>query len=339
MAAVAVFSPPALALPHDLRANRARLRQSQLGWLKPTPADTPIEKIRRLLREDSYVYVKGLLPRQDVLDMRAFYFSQFQHTGMLKEGASIEDGIYSGDDSGQHIGIGGGVIADTEEKKVLVETHRQEFYRTFVRHPQLRKMVRDLMLWDEEVLLQRTMLRHNVPGGDGTGVHYDKLFLRDGEATFLTGWVPIGDCRANGGGLIYLEDSEKLGKDIEDDFYERAEHNGFTHEEKINAFNRNMDTVLGVLNNNPDEFVDQYGSRVSKKMGEERVVYKWLTANYEAGDVVFHMPHTIHASCSNEDKDSMIRLSTDLRFYDKKDWDAGLGDERWMKWWVPGDGL
>lgn len=34
-----------------------------------------------------------------------------------------------------------------------------------------------------------------------------------------------------------------------------------------------------------------------------------------------------------------IRLSTDLRFYDKKDWDGGRADERWMKVWEIGDGL
>lgn len=48
------------------------------------------------------------------------------------------------------------------------------------------------MGWEKEILLRRTMLRHNIPGGLSTGVHYDKLFLRDGGAYFLTAWVPIG---------------------------------------------------------------------------------------------------------------------------------------------------
>ena len=48
------------------------------------------------------------------------------------------------------------------------------------------------MGWEEEILLTRTMIRHNAPGALSTGVHYDKLFLRKGEAEFLTAWVPIG---------------------------------------------------------------------------------------------------------------------------------------------------
>lgn len=54
-------------------------------------------------------------------------------------------------------------------------------------------MVRDIMDWKKELLLRRTMLRHNPPGGVSTGIHYDKLFMRDGDAFFLTAWVPLGD--------------------------------------------------------------------------------------------------------------------------------------------------
>lgn len=50
------------------------------------------------------------------------------------------------------------------------------------------------MGWKEHRILDRTMLRHNVPLGKGTGIHYDKLFLRGGEGFFLTAWVPIGKC-------------------------------------------------------------------------------------------------------------------------------------------------
>ena len=65
-------------------------------------------------------------------------------------------------------------------------------YLKFLEHSDLRGFVRDIMGWDKEVLLKRTMLRHNIPGGRSTGVHYDKLFLRHGDAFFLTAWVPLG---------------------------------------------------------------------------------------------------------------------------------------------------
>lgn len=64
--------------------------------------------------------------------------------------------------------------------------------------------------------------------------------------------------------------------------------------------------------------------------------HRWLVTNYEAGDVVFHDPYSIHASGRNEDPENRIRLSTDLRLYEKED--PGI-DTRWYKLWSPGDGL
>lgn len=187
------------------------------------------------------------------------------------------------------------------------------------------------------MLLTRTMLRHHVPGGEGTGVHYDQLFLRQASAYFLTAWVPIGDIAYNGGGLIYLERSVELGKAIEADFSRRAEADGMTKEEQISAFNRNM-TATGILSNHPAAFEEEH-ARIAEEIGMGGRDYEWLIANYEAGDVVFHHPCRIHASCANEDPGGRIRLSTDLRFYSKKDFDEGRADERWMKLWTPGDGL
>lgn len=322
-------------LPPYLRANKGQVQQSKLGWLRPTAIDTPIEEIRRRLYEDDYVYLKGVIPREDVLSMREHYFSQYDGTGLLKAGTYPKDGIYNNlDDASLHRGIGGG-NPQGEDMKRLVAAHVTPQYLSFVAHSNLRKMVRNIMGWDEEVLLQRTMLRHNVPGGDSTGVHYDKLFLRGGDAFFLTAWVPIGDTRHNGGGLIYLEDSSKLGQAIEEDFNRRA--TDFSPEERISAFNRNM-TDMGILSNHPEQFQEEH-QHIADSIGMKDRSYKWLITDYEAGDVVFHLPSSIHSSCFNEDPEGKIRLSTDLRFYDKKDYDAGTADNRWMKLWKDGDGL
>lgn len=61
------------------------------------------------------------------------------------------------------------------------------------------------MQWKQEVIVKRALLRHNCPGSLSTGIHYDQLLSRAGEAEFLTAWVPIGDCAPTGGGLMYLE--------------------------------------------------------------------------------------------------------------------------------------
>lgn len=120
--------------------------------------------------------------------------------------------------------------------------------------------------------------------------------------------------------MIYLSDSVPLGKTIEDDFTRRAAD--LTDDERISAFNVNMEKY-GQLSQNAAEFSEKHNLR------------QWLVANYEAGDVVFHDPHMIHTSSMNEDREGRIRLSTDLRFYRE----GSDLDQRWMKFWKPGDGL
>ena len=179
------------------------------------------------------------------------------------------------------------------------------------------------MNWKDEVLLSRTLLRHTFPSAESTGIHYDQIFLRGGDAAdeFLTAWVPIGDIALDGGGLMYLEGSMELGRQIEAGFTENA--GNLTDEERISGFNANM-MDGGVLSRDAEDFG-----------GKEAKGKKWLIAAYEAGDVVFHNPYIIHGAAMNEDKQGRIRLSTDLRFYAE-----GMGlDKRWMKVFTLGDGL
>ena len=252
------------------------------------------------------------------------YFEHLSPTAILKHGSSPRDGIFNDElDPLAHHGVGGRDLPEGQQQVDLLQTaHATPTYLKFLENPDLRSFIRTFMSWEKEVMVKRTLLRHNVPHGLSTGIHYDKLFLRAGEAEFLTGWVPIGDCSAGGGGLMYLENSTELGKRIESDFWKRAE--SFTPEEKINAFNVNM-MRDGQLSHDAEHF----GRTVAD--GKMR----WLTANFEAGDVVFHNPYMIHGASKNEDPRGSIRLSTDLRFYEEG---AAL-DKRWMQIWTPDDGL
>ena len=51
---------------------------------------------------------------------------------------------------------------------------------------------------------------------------------------------------------------------------------------------------------------------------------------------MFHHPNATHASRRNEDKDGRIRLSMDLRFYDKRELETDGVDRRLMKFWALG---
>lgn len=242
-------------------------------------------------------------------------------TGILLPSTSPRDGIFNpASDPLAHQGIGG--IPEQQTLELLDKAHATPTYRHFLTHPALRTLVRDFMRWSKEVLVDRAMLRHNCPGSLSTAVHYDQYFLRAGEAEFLTAWVPIGDCAATGGGLMYLENSNALGEEMEAEFKRNAKD--LSPEERIDAFNKHM-MKDGFLSHDAEEF-----GRV-RAGGKSR----WLVGDYEAGDVVFHKPYMIHAATKNEDELGRIRLSSDLRFYEEG---AAL-DQRWMKVWRHDDGL
>jgi phytanoyl-CoA hydroxylase len=117
-----------------------------------------------------------------------------------------------------------------------------------------------------------------------------------------------------GGGLLYLENSVPLGQKLEAEFNAAAAE--LTAEERISAFNRTMmDT--GYLEKDAGRF-----SRLWQR--------RWLAADYEAGDVVIHNPYMIHCSALNEHPAGIIRLATDLRYFE-----TGMPhDTRWQKVWT-----
>ena len=294
-----------------------------VDWLIPTSKDTPLSEIRARYARDGYVWVKNVISREDVFDMRERYFQTISPTGILKPGSSPRDGIFDSSlDPSAHQGIG--AAPQQSSQKTLDEIHASPEYHNFLAHPSLREWVRRLTGWEKEVVLKRGLIRHNVPGSKcPSGIHYDQLFLRAGDPVFVTAWVPIGDCAADGGGLMYLEDSCELGEKIEERFEAEQDKDNMSREERISAYNYHMGE-LGHLSHNAETWAKEDG------LGK-----RWLVADYEAGDVVFHSPWMIHSSSRNTDGLGRIRLASDLRFYEE----GAKLDERWMKPFNHEDGL
>ncbi|KAL9108569.1 MAG: hypothetical protein Q9227_006655 [Pyrenula ochraceoflavens] len=315
MAAEVLSAPqPAHLFSYNQHERSAPLQRTNYGshidpkmvsWLTPTSKETPLSEIRARYMRDGYVWIKNVIPRSDVYDIREQYFRTISSTGLLAPDSSPRDGIFNSNlDPTAHQGLG--ATPQKSAEKTLDEIHASNEYQSFITHPNLREWVRRLMGWDKEILLKRGLIRHNVPGSKcPSGIHYDQLFLRAGDPVFVTAWVPMGDCAANGGGLMYLEDSCKLAEHIENRFKEQQEKENMDKEERISAFNYHMGE-LGHLSHNAETWAKEDG------LGK-----RWLVADFEAGDVVFHSPWMIHASSQNSDKFGRIRLASDLRFYEE----------------------
>ncbi|RCI17224.1 hypothetical protein L249_3177 [Ophiocordyceps polyrhachis-furcata BCC 54312] len=301
-----------------LRVNDGRLKPSEVSLLRVSYPTEPLDRLRERYKTEGYVFLKGLLPREDVLKAREAYFTSVSSSGVLKAGTRPVDGIFDSDASAADFpGIGAASVANSRPGStpaaalfvdLALAAHTSKWYAGsedddddgFARHPALRDFVAAFSGWGGRTLgVRRSLLRNNTPGNGAIGVHYDQSFMRYGEPTAVTAWVPMGDVRLEGGGLIYLEGGDALGQQFEADFNKRAKEAGMSDEEMRSAFNAHM-MSSGFLSNGPAEFGREHGRR-------------WLVAEYEAGDVVLHRPHMIHASTINDDPDGRIRLGTDLR--------------------------
>jgi phytanoyl-CoA hydroxylase len=200
-----------------LTVNDGPLLSENVNLLRPSDPNLPLEELQKRYEEDGYLFVKHLLPRDDVLKARERYFDMMLPTGVLKEGTKSVEGVFNDQRSPDDFpGIGAGAAgmngrpggeSAAQFVDLALEAHYKDWYtEEFCRHPVLKDFVAKFTGWRENTLgLRRSLLRNNVPGTKPIGVHYDQIFLRHGEPTSITAWVPMGDISLIGGGLIYLE--------------------------------------------------------------------------------------------------------------------------------------
>ncbi|KAJ5107373.1 hypothetical protein N7456_004048 [Penicillium angulare] len=311
----------------NLESNFGPMEPGTIGYLQPTSIDTPLDIMHERYERDGYLFVKRCISKEASLKCRESYFNHMAASGLMKEGTNPVDGIFSHKDSRKFLPPGNlrrlfGLKDDEESDKYLelmVSAHEAPFYLEFCANPELRQFITCFMGWEKPQMLQRTMIRAFVPDSELTPVHFDQMYLRGGPPTSITAWVPIGDVSLEAGGLMYLEGSTDIGQKTEAEFMSNAYN--LSDEERVSAFNKNMNDG-GFLSR------DTVGFRRNMRR-------KWLIAEYEAGDVIFHNPWMVHASCKNKDSNSRIRLATDLRFVDSEK----PYDQRWMKVYRPLDGL
>ncbi len=207
-----------MAIPEnnvDITLADGKLRPEQFGRLRPSDPNLPIEVLRQRLKEDNYLFLKGLLPREHALKARDAYFDFLSPSKVLKPGTPAVDGIF---DSTNDLSNFGGLTSfvsnekRSEQSELFLDltnrAHTQSWYTDdFSQHRNLPDLVKKLTEWKDVRLFERSMLRCSLPKSEPTGVHYDQIFLRKGDVTNITAWCAMGDIKANGGGLMYLEKS------------------------------------------------------------------------------------------------------------------------------------
>jgi phytanoyl-CoA hydroxylase len=195
-----------------------RLLPHQVGLLRPSDPGLPIETLRERFKEDNYLFLKGLLPREHALKAREAYFRFLSPSNLSKPGTPPVGGIFNPDNDLSNFGGLSSRQEDLHKPKseqavifsdLTARAHTEKWYtEDFCQHPNLIEFVTKLTNWNDVRQFKRSLFRCNIPNSKPIGVHYDQIFLRQGDVTNITAWCVMGDIKINGGGLMYLEKSE-----------------------------------------------------------------------------------------------------------------------------------
>jgi hypothetical protein len=272
------------------------------SYLLPDPGS-----LHARLEEDGYLLLRGFFRRDDVLAARRGFVERIAALGNLEPGTDPMEAIRRRDGRLQPFGPGWG-LDNPAIKPLLFSGRILDFYRDF-----FGEAVRP---FDE------TWLRVIGPG-HGTQPHCDVVYMGRGTRDkLMTAWVPVGDVPLRVGGLIMLEGShlqhERLASYLNRDV--DAYCANVPEVAKIEeGFRRDVDLRAkaerarwnGHLSTNPATLRQKLGGR-------------WLTTEFEAGDLLTFTMRTVHASLDNQS--DRYRISTDTRYQP-----ASLPiDERWV---------
>jgi len=252
--------------------------------------------LREQMEAEGYLYLPGLLQRDEVLAARRVIAERLAEHGILDLSAPLMD-----------------MIAQPQANVTFMPELADN-------NPLLQRVLYDgpMIAFFEQLLggavrhFDYTWVRAVAPGR-GTPPHMDVVFMGRGTPKLYTAWTPIGDVPLSMGGLLILERSHK-------------------HERLNNSYGR-KDVDAYCVNKRGEGFTKMGGGGNIAASGwlsndavklRERLGGRWLTADFHAGDVLVFSVFTVHTSLDNSS--NAIRLSTDSRYQLASE----PVDERWI---------
>ncbi len=249
------------------------------------------------MQEDGYLFLRGYLDREQVLEARAEITDRLAKLGLLDENYPAFEAASKPGAKGPAMEV---LTQDNAPlNKVLYSGRMIDFYKGF--------------LGGEVKHYDFTWFRAMPGGGQGTYPHCDVVYMGRGTRNLFTAWTPIGDVPMEVGGLMILENShrkgEKLRKYLQRDVDTYCTNRADATE--IESGRKQWQDWDGRLSSDPVSLREKLGGR-------------WLTTEFQAGDVLTFTMGTVHASLDNQS--NRFRLSSDSRYQLATD----PADERWV---------
>jgi len=268
---------------------------NRLGTLNSTyKTSADPETLRDRMAEDGYLFLRSYLNRDEVLAARRHILEQLAADGQLDPSAAVMDGVPK---AGTKLFFQPELAQKNnpplQHLLYSPQGNLMEFYRSF--------------LGGEVRHFDFTWLRCISPGL-GTPSHCDIVYMGRGTRKLFTAWVPLGDIDFQLGGLMILEGSHK-NVQLQQTYGQRDVDSYCTNKPDDPA--RTATGLNGWLSEDPNKIRRSLGGR-------------WLTSEYQMGDVVIFSMNTVHGGMDN--RSNQLRLSSDSRYQLASE----LVDERWI---------
>ena len=173
-------------------------------FLDSTDCIDDVEALRRRVARDGYLFVRGLLPREAVMNVRARLLSKAAEGGWLDPAAPSQAGRANSK----------AACKDPEERylQVFRTLWADEALHRLRTHPAVLRFFE--RLFGEPPLAHPMFVQRNIfPQRNGfdftTGAHQDKVHI--GGATSHALWVTLGDCPLEKGPLAVASGSHRHG--------------------------------------------------------------------------------------------------------------------------------
>jgi hypothetical protein len=239
------------------------------------------DELRLRMQEEGYLYIKSLLNSQEVWQARLEIAACLAAEGSLNVGYPVEDCIAK---PGLKMSFRPDLATQsTIIQKLLYSGRMMDFFHVF--------------LGGEVRHYDYTWFRAVAPG-QATYPHGDSVYMGRGTDFVYTAWTPLGDISWELGGLMILEKSHRL-ETIKNSYGRKDVDSYCSNRKNASMYASGQKGWHGALSQNPVSLRKRYGGR-------------WLSTEFQAGDVLIFSIFTIHASLDN--CSTAIRLSSDSRY-------------------------
>ena len=162
------------------------------------------ETLRARLAEDGYLFLRGLLPREAILDVRARLLNKAAEGGWLAPDSPVAVGVANSaaackDPEPRYMSVFRGLWSDEALHRLRIDPRVIALFDR---------------IFGERALAHPMFVQRNIfPQSDGfdftTGIHQDRVHI--GGATSYAMWMPLGDCPREMGTLAVAAGSHTTG--------------------------------------------------------------------------------------------------------------------------------